>query len=110
MTDRDFATVGCGLHSETNEPWTLRLHDGALNAAPGCPGFEEAWVEDELAALAPSELAGTWRHYKGGRYTVHAEARAPDGATLVVYTSADGRVWLRPAAMWQEIVASGAYA
>ncbi len=52
--------------------------------------------------LPPPKLFSTWKHYKGGIYTVlavghHSETKEP----LVVYTH-DGDVWCRPLKMWHE--------
>lgn len=111
MTDHQPEIVGWGLHSETDEPWTLLRHEDELYATPGSASLGEAetWLASDLAERAPSPLRGVWRHYKGADYTVHAEARADDGIPLVVYTSSDGRVWLRPCIMWQEHVSTAAY-
>ncbi len=52
---------------------------------------------------------GIWEHYKGNRYRVlgmatHSETLEP----MVVYRAlyAKGEVWVRPASMWHETVAT----
>jgi hypothetical protein len=48
---------------------------------------------------------GPYRHFKGGRYTLVTVGRHSETEELhVVYQAADGRIWLRPLAMWSEIV------
>ena len=51
--------------------------------------------------------AGRWRHFKGNEYEVigvanHSETMEP----MVVYRAlyGEGGLWVRPAAMWNEIV------
>lgn len=44
-----------------------------------------------------------WQHYNGGEYTVLHIANGddrPDYPLSVVFQSAHGRVWVRPAADW----------
>ncbi|WP_235480238.1 DUF1653 domain-containing protein [Leifsonia sp. Leaf264] len=49
--------------------------------------------------------AGLYRHFKGGLYEVVGEATDSETEErVVVYTSADGRLWVRPAAMFAESV------
>ncbi|MEL4317955.1 DUF1653 domain-containing protein [Leifsonia sp. YIM 134122] len=51
---------------------------------------------------------GSYRHFKGGLYTVVGEATDSETERpVVVYRSADGRLWVRPAAMWAEVVEHG---
>lgn len=53
---------------------------------------------------------GRWRHYKGGEYEVLCEARHSETEEeLVVYRAlyGDRGVWVRPTAMWLEIVETG---
>ncbi|MDR1697155.1 MAG: DUF1653 domain-containing protein [Rickettsiales bacterium] len=47
-----------------------------------------------------------YRHYKGGEYEVIALARHSEtGDDLVIYRAlSDGKIWARPAAMWNESV------
>ncbi|KQX07303.1 MULTISPECIES: DUF1653 domain-containing protein [unclassified Leifsonia] len=48
---------------------------------------------------------GLYRHFKGGLYTVVGEATDSETEQrVVVYSSADGRLWVRPASMWEERV------
>ncbi len=60
-----------------------------------------------LPSLPTEPRPGRYRHYKGGEYQVvglarHSESLEP----LVVYQALDGEhgLWVRPAAMWSEIV------
>lgn len=46
---------------------------------------------------------GTYQHYKGGIYEVTGVARHTETEEeLVVYTGEDGRIWVRPLAMFNE--------
>lgn len=50
---------------------------------------------------------GKYRHFKGNEYEVLALAtHSETGEALVVYRAlyGDGRIWVRPAAMWDELV------
>ncbi len=50
---------------------------------------------------------GKYRHFKGGLYEVLGVARHSETEeTMVVYRAlyGDGGLWVRPAAMWNEIV------
>lgn len=48
-------------------------------------------------------VGGTYRHYKGGLYTVVAIATNEGSKTrCVVYRGADGHVWVRPLSQWFE--------
>ena len=49
---------------------------------------------------------GLYRHYKGGLYTLLATARHSETEEWhVVYRSeAEGTLWIRPLAMWAELV------
>ncbi len=48
---------------------------------------------------------GTYRHFKGGIYTLLAVGRHSETEALhVVYRAADGRIWVRPLEMWSEDV------
>lgn len=48
---------------------------------------------------------GTYRHFKGGVYTLLAVGRHSETEELlVVYRAADERIWVRPLAMWSEVV------
>ncbi len=55
---------------------------------------------------------GRYRHFKGGEYELlclakHSETSEP----MVVYRAlyGDGGVWVRPAAMWNEMVEMGGH-
>ncbi|MBR5390774.1 MAG: DUF1653 domain-containing protein [Clostridia bacterium] len=57
--------------------------------------------------MKASVPAGLYRHFKGGLYRVLCTARHSEtGEEMVVYRAlyGDGGVWVRPAAMWNEIV------
>src|SRR3954470_21611871 len=102
--------VGRGLHSETEEPFDLEAREGRVRAFSGHASERETWLSPDWARVVdPFELNGRWQHYKGPLYEVFGRAETAAGATLVVYTSSDGRVWLRPAEMWQEDVTVGDY-
>lgn len=50
---------------------------------------------------------GRYRHYKGGEYEVLCDARHSETEeALVVYRAlyGEGGVWVRPRAMWEELV------
>ena len=50
---------------------------------------------------------GKYRHYKGGEYEVLSLAKSSENynETVVVYKSlTDGKIWVRPAYMWNELV------
>lgn len=50
---------------------------------------------------------GKYRHFKGNEYEVIGIARySEDGSPMVVYKAlyGEGGIWVRPAAMWNEIV------
>jgi Uncharacterized protein conserved in bacteria len=56
--------------------------------------------------------AGLYRHFKGGLYRVLYLARHSEtGEEMVVYRAlyGDRGVWVRPAAMWNEIVERDGY-
>ena len=54
----------------------------------------------------PEVPAGRYRHYKGGEYEVIGDARHSETLErLAVYRSlADGRLWVRPTAMFLDLV------
>lgn len=55
-----------------------------------------------------SGFAATHRHYKGGVYRRLFEAlHSETEERLTVYQSADGRYWVRPTAMFEEVLADG---
>lgn len=52
---------------------------------------------------------GLYRHYKGKLYRAHALVRHSETEELLVsyetlYDTPLGRLWVRPAAMWNELV------
>ena len=54
-----------------------------------------------------SDIAGIYRHYKGGMYRVVCLAHHSETLEdMVVYEPLDGSTgfWVRPASMWNEIV------
>lgn len=52
-----------------------------------------------------NDIAGVYRHYKGGLYEVLGGARHSETEEeLVVYTSASGEWWVRPKSMFFESV------
>lgn len=54
---------------------------------------------------AAAELRGRYRHFKGGVYDLVDIARHSEtGEELVVYRSASGELWVRPRAMFFEVV------
>jgi hypothetical protein len=99
--------VGRGRHSETEQPFDLIAAAGELMAVTSSDAEAPTWIDVDAAHARASPLIGTWRHYKGGIYEVHAEATGPSNDSLVVYASDDGRVWLRPREMWSEVVEVG---
>ena len=45
----------------------------------------------------------TWRHYKGGLYTIVDVAdNTETGELLVIYRGPDGKVWARPMDLWYD--------
>lgn len=55
------------------------------------------------------EIGSQYRHYKGAVYTVYALATCVDTKEeMVVYGSGNGKVWVREAADWDELVTSPA--
>ena len=109
--DSDAPPIGRARHSETERPYDLVMRDGTVQALPSDVDNRDTWLAEDWPKLAPSTpLAGDWLHYKDATYTVHGQARTTDQADLVIYTSSDGRAWLRPAEMWQEHVTAGTYA
>jgi hypothetical protein len=101
--------IGRARHSETELPYELVLRDGELRANFADRECAATWLSESWEELvSPSEVRGIWVHYKGASYTVYGVARAEEGG-LIVYTSSDDRVWLRPAEMWEEHVTVGRY-
>lgn len=65
-----------------------------------------------MSILSPPPDApprGAYRHYKGGLYTVLDLVRHSESEEwLVIYRAeADGGLWARPLALWNEPVAGG---
>ena len=53
-------------------------------------------------------FAPTHRHYKGGLYQfLHRARHSETEEELVVYRAADGGIWVRPAAMFDETLPDG---
>ncbi|MGO9794312.1 MAG: DUF1653 domain-containing protein [Solirubrobacteraceae bacterium] len=103
--------VGRGRHSETESVYELMVRDDTLHAEPAERDDRPTWLSERWEDLvSESALAGPWVHYKNAVYTVYGEARVYANEGLVVYTGSDGRVWLRPAEMWEEHVSVGSYA
>lgn len=53
---------------------------------------------------------GRWRHFKGNEYEVLYTARHSETLEeMVVYRAlyGEGGIWVRPAAMWNEIIERG---
>ena len=51
------------------------------------------------------EWIPTHQHYKGGYYReLHRATHSETEEALVVYQTPDGRVWVRPAAMFDEVI------
>lgn len=56
-----------------------------------------------MSAIRP----GRYRHFKGNKYEVlHLARHSETGEEMVVYRAlyGEGGVWVRPAAMWSELV------
>ena len=50
-------------------------------------------------------VCGRYRHYKGGSYEVLYEATLEsDLSAMIVYRAADGSVWIRPRAVFFELI------
>ena len=68
-------------------------------------------MENDLPPLPDEPKPGLYRHYKGGEYRVlglarHSETLEPLVAYRALY--GEGGLWVRPAAMFLETVATGA--
>jgi hypothetical protein len=101
--------VGRGRHSETEQLFDLAIVAGKLTAVETQDADSGTWIDLPPSYEQNSSLVGTWRHFKGGIYDVQGEAAGPSGERVVVYTSDDGRVWLRPREMWSESVKASDY-
>jgi hypothetical protein len=61
-----------------------------------------------IATPDESPWQPTHRHYKGGLYReLHRALHSETEEALVVYQSADGRIWVRSAAMFDEALPDG---
>jgi hypothetical protein len=60
----------------------------------------------------PFHGAGGWhRHYKGGLYEVlHEATLESDLSAMIVYRAADGSIWVRPRAVFFEMIDIGGQA
>lgn len=98
--------VARGQHSETKEMLSVILDsDGHLTARP-LRGGDETFIGELPASALDPQLVGRWRHFKGGEYEfIGLVEESPDGL-LVLYLDANGRAWLRPKVMIDEIVES----
>jgi hypothetical protein len=101
----DGRLIGVARHSETEETYALVADQaGSIVAQPAAPAAD-TWLTDRDRLAASDPIAGRWRHFKGGIYEFIARAReATTGETLVIYTSANGAVWIRPERMIGEVV------
>ena len=51
------------------------------------------------------ETGKTYKHFKGNIYKIIALAKCSETLEeLIVYQSSDGKTWVRPKKMWNEIV------
>jgi hypothetical protein len=103
IPDERNAAVGRALHSETDEPMDIVLVGDRLVAYRSA-GTGRTWLDPDAARLPGEDLAGPWRHYKGGRYVVHGVVSTRDGGVLVLYRDTHEAWWLRPLGMWSEHV------
>lgn len=65
------------------------------------------WVENGAeSAVAEKIIPGVYQHWKGGLYSVITTAKHTETLEeMVVYRSLkDGKVWIRPASMWNDVV------
>lgn len=58
------------------------------------------------SAVAEKIIPGVYQHWKGGLYSVITTAKHTETLEeMVVYRSLkDGKVWIRPASMWNDVV------
>ena len=97
--------IGVGLHSESKIAMSLIVTEDGIDAVAVSDAQLKIWVDADDPGFLQSELRGTWRHFKGGTYTfVGVACDRQAGESLVVYTDADGQVWLRPGRMIDERV------
>jgi hypothetical protein len=99
--------VARARHSETKEMLSVvSSSDGRLTVRPWRGDDDETFVGELPASALDPQLVGRWRHFKGGEYEfIGLVDDLPDGL-LVLYLDADGRAWLRPRAMIDEVVES----
>ncbi len=65
------------------------------------------WAENGAeSAVAEKIIPGVYQHWKGGLYSVITTAKHTETLEeMVVYRSLkDGKVWIRPASMWNDVV------
>jgi len=79
--------------------------DGCLVVRPW-RGNDETFVGKLPVSALDPQLVGRWRHFKGGEYEFIGLVDDPPDGLLVLYLDADGRAWLRPRAMIDEVVES----
>jgi hypothetical protein len=101
---RDEQLIGVARHTENETILVLREDVDEIVATPG-PPQARTWIDDRARLAADDPIAGRWRHFKGAIYDFIGRARdMATGEMLVISTSADGRVWLRPERMIDELV------
>lgn len=120
MGDADVSCPNCGK---------AFLCDHIERSSTVSASVEEAWVDfeayfqpDALGEIhkscfkagwqvhAQQEWRPTHQHYKGGLYRVIAEGRyESDLEAMTIYDDAEGNVWVRPTAIFNEFLAPGAH-
>jgi hypothetical protein len=80
--------------------------DGRLTARSWQGDGEDTFVGDLTPNALDPQLIGHWRHFKGGEYEFVGLVDEPSGDLLELYLDADGRAWLRPRVMIDELVES----
>lgn len=76
---------------------------GGLEAVTAPTDTGATFIGSLPPATIDPELAGTWRHFKGGLYEFATRVAGPQGE-LVLYRDASGGCWLRPLSMVSEPV------
>jgi hypothetical protein len=67
------------------------------------PARLKEWPMDDPEVQAVPKPNETWRHFKGGRYSIVCTAEMEaTGEFMVVYRGADGNHWVRPHAEWHD--------
>ena len=88
-----------GRKADVADPWyTGDFEQTYQDIVVGCRGFLDSFIEVE---------PGRYRHYKGNEYEVLGMARHSENLeALVIYRAlyGEGKVWARPAVMWNEKV------